>query len=116
MVTELAVLVVTGKLALVAPAGTLTLGGTMPTPAGSAARDTATPSPGAAMFKVTVPFNERPSVRLAELRLMEESSTAESWAETELTRLRHTNRKTRMVPTTRMRFIDLVTSGPLASM
>src|SRR5580704_9268615 len=116
MVTLLGVLVATGKLALVAPAGILTLVGTMTAPAGSAARETAMPPPGAAAFRVTVPCSAWPSVTLAELRRREESSTAESWAETELTRLRQTNRERKMVPTTRIRLIDLVTLGPLASM
>ena len=48
----------------------------------------ATPSAGAAIFNVTVPCNERPSVTLAELRLIEDNSKGESWAETEPAMLR----------------------------
>src|ERR1700730_1344772 len=112
MVTELGVLVLTGKVALLAPAGTFTLAGTKTAPAGSAASETATPSAGAAIFSVTVPCNERPSVTLAELRLIEDNRKAESWAKTEPTTPRHTNSERRTVPSTR---IDLATSGALAS-
>ena len=81
--TAVGVFALTSKVALVAPAGTLTLAGTTAAPAGSAANETATPSPGAAIFSVTVPCNEWPSVTLAELKLIEDNSNGESWAETD---------------------------------
>ena len=55
------------------------------------------------MFSVTVPSIERPSVTLAELRLIEDNSKGESWAETELTTLRHTTERRSTVPSTRIR-------------
>ena len=78
MVTEAALPTLTGKVALVAPAGTVTLAGTMAAPAGSAANDTFAPLPGAAWLRVTVASTERPSVTLAELRLIEDKSKGES--------------------------------------
>ncbi len=114
--TALGVLALTAKVALVAPAGTFTLAGTTAAPAGSAAKDTATPSPGAAIFSVTVPCNEWPSVTLVELRLIEDSSKAEAWAETDAATPRHTSNERRTVPSMRIRLFDLVASGPFASM
>src|SRR5580700_5086357 len=117
MVAALGTVVLTGKVALVAPAGIFTLAGTKTAPAGSAASETATPSAGAAMLSVTVPCSVRPSVTLAELRLIEDNNTAGSWAETDATTPKDTSKsERRTVPSTRIRLIDLVTSGPFASM
>src|SRR5579862_350185 len=116
MVTALGVFVLTSKVALVAPAGTLTTDGTTAAPAGSVAKDTATPSPGAAIFKVTVPCKEWPSVTLAELRLIDDNSNGESWAETDRATPRQINNERRMVPSIRIRLFDLATSGPFANM
>jgi len=115
-VTALGALVPTGKVALVAPAGIFTLKGTKAAPIGSAANDTATPSAGAGLFSVTLPCKERPSVTLAELRLIEDNSSGESWAETEPTTPRQTSSERSTVPSMRIRLFDLATSGPLASM
>src|SRR5437868_13227201 len=57
------------KLALTAPAGTVTLTGTLAPSTGSAARDTAT-STGAARFSVTVPRTGLPATTLATLKLI----------------------------------------------
>jgi len=54
------------------------LAGTRAEPAGSTASETLAPLLGAAMFRVTVASTERPSVTLAELRLIEDRSNGES--------------------------------------
>ena len=55
------------------------LAGTVAEPAGSTASETLAPLfGGAAIFSVTVASTERPSVTLAELRLMEDKSNGES--------------------------------------
>ena len=61
MATEL---VVTVKLALVAPAGTVTLGGTEATAGWLLPSDTTAPPAGAAAFKVTVAVEELPPTTL----------------------------------------------------
>src|SRR5580765_6960850 len=116
MVTEVAVATFTGNVAVVAPAGTVTLAGTKAEPAGSTAKDTLAPLLGAGLFSVTVPSTERPSGTLAELRLIEDKSNGESCAETELTKLKLASSTRMMVPITRIRCFDLTASGPLASM
>src|SRR5262245_25207075 len=113
MVTAVGVLALTANVALVAPAGTFTLAGTTAAPAGSAANDTAAPFAGAAIFSVTVPCKVRPSVTLAELRLMEDSSKGAFCAETEPATPRQRSKVRRIVPSTRIMLIDLVASGPL---
>src|SRR5690242_11310688 len=108
MVTELGTFALIAKVALVAPAGTFTTLGTRAALAGSAASETAAPSAGAAMFRVTVPCNAWPSVTLAELRLTEDSSKGDSWAQTVLTTPRLISSERSTVPITRIRLFDLV--------
>jgi len=64
-------LVLTGKVALVAPSGTVTLAGTVAA-ASLLARETTAPSRGAGALSVTVPVEERPPVTLVGPRLSEE--------------------------------------------
>src|SRR2546425_12178889 len=74
MVTEVdaaTALVLTGKVALVAPSGTVTLAGTVAA-ASLLARETTAPSRGAGALSVTVPVEERPPVTLVGLRLSKE--------------------------------------------
>src|SRR2546425_304601 len=74
MVTEVdaaTALVLTGKVALVAPSGTVTLAGTVAA-ASLLARETTAPSRGAGALSVTVPVEERPPVTLVGPRLSEE--------------------------------------------
>src|SRR5437870_13862620 len=74
MVTEVDVatgFVLTVKLALVAPAGTVTLAGTVATPVLLLDRLTTAPPPGAAALSVTVPVDELPPVTLDGLSLSE---------------------------------------------
>jgi hypothetical protein len=76
MVTEVdavTALVLTVKVALVAPPGTVTLGGTVATPALLLDKETSAPSLGAGPLSVTVPVEELPPVTLAGLRLSDES-------------------------------------------
>src|SRR5579862_1731129 len=61
------------KPALTAPAGTVTLAGSLAPSAGSAARDTAR-SNGAGLFKVTVPRKELPATTLATSKLIAPSA------------------------------------------
>jgi hypothetical protein len=76
MVTEVAVataVVLTVKLAVVAPAATATLAATV---AAALSLDSATAAPpaGAGPFKVTVPVEDEPPVKLAGFRDIEERS------------------------------------------
>src|SRR5437899_12574402 len=74
MVTEVdaaTALVLTGKVALVVPSGTVTLAGTVAA-ALLLARETTAPSRGAGALSVTVPVEERPPVTLVGPRLSEE--------------------------------------------
>src|SRR5690348_9766797 len=64
--------VVMMKLAVVEPAGTVTLVGTLAIPVGSAASDTSM-STGAGLSSATVPRSEFPPTTLAELKLIAES-------------------------------------------
>jgi hypothetical protein len=74
MVTEVdepTALVLTVKLALVAPAATVTLAGTVATPVLLLDRLTTTPPLGAAALSVTVPVDELPPVTLDGLSVSE---------------------------------------------
>src|SRR5437899_3777381 len=74
MVTEVdaaTALVLTGKVALVVPSGTVTLAGTVAA-ALLLARETTAPSRGAGALSVSVPVEERPPVTLVGPRLSEE--------------------------------------------
>jgi len=78
MVTELDVdtaVVVTLKLTLVAPAGTVTLDGTLATPALLLDRLTAAPPLGAGALSVTVPIEELPPVTVVGFRISDERVT-----------------------------------------
>jgi hypothetical protein len=68
------------------------------------------------MFNVTVPCNERPSVTLAELKLTDDNSKGESWAETDAATPKQMSNERRTVPSMRIRLFDLVASGPFANM
>ena len=67
---------VTVNVALVAPAGTVTLGGTLAEPGSWLDRLTTTPPVGAALVSVTVPVEGFPPVTLVGLRVNVESETA----------------------------------------
>jgi hypothetical protein len=64
--------VLTVKVALVAPRGTVTVGGTVATLVLLLDRETSAPSLGAGPLSVTVPVEELPPVTLAGLRLSDE--------------------------------------------
>ena len=65
--------VFTGKVALVAPAGTVTLAGTEATDGLLLERETTAPPLGAGPFRVTVPVEGFPPVTVVGLRLSEET-------------------------------------------
>ena len=67
--------VVTVKLALVAPAGTVTLDGTLATPALLLDRLTTAPPLGAGALSVTVPIEELPPVTVVGFKMREERVT-----------------------------------------
>ena len=69
-------LVETVKFALVAPAPTVTLPGTVATDVSLLESATAAPPAGAAAFRVTVPVEVLPAVTLLGLRLTEERVVA----------------------------------------
>ena len=69
-------LVATVKFALVAPAGTVTIAGTMATAVLLLESASAVPPAGAAVFRVTVPVEGVPPVTLVGSRLREERVTA----------------------------------------
>lgn len=68
------IFVFTVKVALVAPAGTVTLplGGTVATDGSLLERETTAPPPGAGPFRVTVPVEGFPPVTVAGLRVSDE--------------------------------------------
>jgi hypothetical protein len=72
MVFAVTALVATLKLALLAPAGTVTLAGTLAAPELSES-ETAAPPLGAALLNVTLPVEAVPPVTLVGLRLNPES-------------------------------------------
>ena len=69
-------LVVTMKLALLAPAGTVTLAGTAATPVLLLERETTAPPVGAAPLRLTVPVEDVPPVTLVGLSVNDERETA----------------------------------------
>ena len=73
VVETLTGVVVTLKLALVAPAATVTLDGTLATAPLLLASITTAPPPGAALLRVTVPCKEAPPVTLVGFNVSEES-------------------------------------------
>ena len=84
MVTEVELataLVVTVKVALVAPAGTVTLAGTMATAVLLLERATTAPPLGAAPLRVTVPCEELPPVTLVGLSVNEDSARGSTVSE-----------------------------------
>src|SRR3989442_15195676 len=86
MVTEVDVataLVLTVKVAVVPPAGTVTLDDTVATPGSVLESETSAPPLGASPLSVTVPVEELPPVTLAGLRLSEEGAGAGGVTESE---------------------------------
>src|SRR5262245_52098186 len=75
-------LVLTVKVALVAPAATVTLAGTLPTVVLLLVREICAPPAGAAALSVTVPVEEFPPMTLAGLSASEESEMDEGAGET----------------------------------
>jgi len=73
VVDKATALVFTVKFALVAPAGTVTLDGTVATVALLLDKETSAPPLGAGPLSVTVPVDEVPPVTLVGLRLSEVS-------------------------------------------
>jgi len=71
VVDALTGLVFTVKLALVAPAATVTLGGTVATEVSLLDRETMTPPASAALLRVTVPVEEFPPLTLVGLTVSE---------------------------------------------
>jgi hypothetical protein len=69
-------LVVTVKLALEPPAGTVTLAGTVATPVLLLERETTAPPLGAGPLRITVPVEDVPPVTLVELSVNDERETA----------------------------------------
>jgi hypothetical protein len=74
--------VFTMKVALVAPATTVTLAGTLATEGLLLERETTAPPLGAGPLNVTVPVDELPPVTLDGLRLSEESAGGTTVSET----------------------------------
>jgi hypothetical protein len=72
-VDAVTVLVLTVKVALVAPAATVTLGGTVAAAVLPLERETAAPPVGAGPLRVTVPVEGDPPVTLMGLSAIEES-------------------------------------------
>ena len=68
---DVTLLVVTAKVALVAPAGTVTLAGTVATPVLLLERETAAPPLGAGALNVTSPEAGEPPTTLLGVRLTE---------------------------------------------
>jgi hypothetical protein len=64
------------KLALLAPAGTVTLAGTAATPVLLLERETTAPPAGAGPLRVTVPVEDVPPVTLVGLSVNDERETA----------------------------------------
>ena len=75
-VEELTEAVATVKVALVAPAGTVTLAGTVATAVLLLERETIDPLPGAAPVRVTVPWEEFPPVTVVGFKAREAKPTA----------------------------------------
>ncbi len=69
---ELTVVVVTENVAVVAPAATVTLAGTVATAVLLLVSVTTAPPEGAALLRVTVPVEEVPPVTVAGLRLRDD--------------------------------------------
>ena len=74
-VEAVTLLVVTVKVALLAPAATVTLAGTVAAAVLSLIRETAAPPLGAGPLNVTAPVEGNPPVTLAGLSAIEESVT-----------------------------------------
>lgn len=77
VVLKLGFWVLTVKVALVAPAATVTLDGTVATPALLLESETATPPAGAAPLRVTVPLEELPPLTLVGFSASDASETVD---------------------------------------